>query len=114
MPPKPSSRAPRRPPNELVLACLERVGGMRGVRLASFVNDWAIEELAVGREITPLEFANSWSAGKRATAYVRLNEFRVAFGELGPSATPHHLITWKAPVAGHAKAERGWRQGLST
>jgi hypothetical protein len=92
--PRPSVRDVLRPPAELMLVCLQRAGGFRGVRLASFVNDWAIEEHRLGRQIGIEEFIRSWSAGKQKTAYNRQREFRAAFPELGPDATPHDLIVW--------------------
>jgi hypothetical protein len=89
------ARRPLRPPNELIALCLDRAGGRRGIRLASFVNDWAIEEMHAGHEIGIEQFSRSWSEGKRITAYTRLREFRAAFPEVGPKGTPHHIIVWQ-------------------
>jgi hypothetical protein len=94
--------------------CFERAGGLvAGVRLASFINDWAILEKRKSREITSTEFVQSWSGGRQATAYRRLAMFREAFPEYGEKGTPHSLgFEFPEPVAVRPKVERerrGWR-----
>jgi hypothetical protein len=89
-------RRPAKPPVALLVLCFERTpNAFAGLRMASFINDWAIEERAQGREISVEDFAKTWSAGRRATAYTRLREFREAFPTLGPKGTPHQLgVEW--------------------
>ncbi len=78
---------------------------LRALRLASFVNDWLIEERAVGHALYFEEFARrARSTGSRRTAHRRLIEFRAAFPEFGAKGTPHDVL------AGEALPERKARE----
>jgi len=64
---------------DVLVACVERAGPMKGARLAMFVSEWAIAETELGHEIGPEEFSDWWQARSRRTVYRRLSEYRTAF-----------------------------------
>ncbi len=92
------------PPNALMAECIGRVGTLRGFRLASFVNDWVIEERVLGRPVGIEEFAErARSDRSRRTAHRRLVEFRQVFPEFGAKGTPHDLLAGEALPAPKAR-----------
>ena len=79
--------------NALIGACIARAGWRKGPRLAQFIGEWALAEHAEGKQLGPEDFVAWWREGSRMTAYRRLGEFRQAFPELGPEATPTLIAT---------------------
>jgi hypothetical protein len=99
----------RSPTVDLIASVLLAGGGWRAVKLASFVFDWVMLEGELGREVTPEEFANTWTPRARRTAYRRLAEFRKAFPEC---STPHDLGQWvEAPS--QSESDRAGTRSLS-
>ncbi len=84
-----------RPPNALVLAVVQRVGyNGRAMQIVVFVHEWARLEAKLGHRIGIEAFVEDSTASRR-TCYLRLEQFREAFGdELGERCTPVDLIRW--------------------
>jgi hypothetical protein len=76
---------------ELLAECVTRAGWLRGPRIASYAAQWAILQADLHREPTSDEFGAYWEISRR-TAFRRLSEFREAFPELGPDATPSVVV----------------------
>ena len=78
-----------RPPAALMVECIDRLDGLEGFRLATFVWAWVLMERLDG-EISIEDFA-AGSIMSRATCYRRLATFREAFPEYGAKGTPRDL-----------------------
>ncbi len=83
-----------RPSDALMRLVFDRVGmGLRAWQMVTFVHEWAMCEAELG-EPPGIERFGAWSPGSTRNAYRHLAQFREAFKELGPSATPSDLIVW--------------------
>ena len=74
---------------DLLAACVERAGFMKGARIAEFIVAWGIAEAELGHEIGIEEFGAWWREKDLRTAYRRLAEMRAAFPE---AVSPHDLV----------------------
>lgn len=59
--------------------------------MAEFIAEWEVCVRSQRRDVSSEEFA-AWWKDSRATTYRRLAEFREAFPQLGPHATPSALM----------------------
>lgn len=76
---------------QVIGLCIDQCGYRRGARLAEFIAEWEVCVRSYNRDVTSEEFA-AWWKDSRATTYRRLAEFREAFPQLGPHATPSALM----------------------
>lgn len=76
---------------EVLALCIDRLGYVKGARLAEFIVEWEMWLRARGEDLGTEDFA-AWWKDSRATTYRRLDDFRRAFPELGPHGTPSGLM----------------------
>lgn len=84
----------RRPAKTVLEHCVVRLGFRRGSRCAYFISWWVLAVAQLDGKPTNDQVAEWWkeSEGGKRTMYERLAEFRHAFPELGPAATPADLV----------------------
>ncbi len=83
----------------LLELCVARAGLRKGMRVCSFIIEWAICAGALGREPTVVEFIAWWKCPTR-TGWHRLAEFRATFAT---TDTPQVFV----PALGPELAELG-------
>jgi len=86
--------------SQLIGACVERAGWIKGPLLAKFCGEWAIAECELGHQVGPEEFSRWWKDATPRTAYRQLALLRKSFPELGPEATPRAIAKASKQEAG--------------